>query len=67
MWRLVSLAATYARRFNQGRVIWLVHALDCETPNPRLQRFLERRGFIPRDWPGVGVVYWRADTIRPAT
>lgn len=33
---------------------WIVHALNCAQPNPKLRRLLERRGFEVRDVSGRG-------------
>jgi len=33
-------------------VLWIVHALTCAAPNPRLRALLERRGFIAVDHNG---------------
>lgn len=39
------LAERYARRRELKRVDWIVHALNCAKPNPKLRRVLERKGF----------------------
>ena len=54
---IASLAATYAHRMCLGEVEWTVHAVNCPRPNPKLRRYLERRGFSIRDLPGIGEVY----------
>jgi hypothetical protein len=33
-------------------VLWIVHALTCAAPNPRLRALLERRGFVAVDYNG---------------
>jgi len=42
VWKAV---AQYAVDRRYSAVLWHVHALNCARPNPRLQRFLHRRGF----------------------
>lgn len=33
-------------------MLWIVHALTCAAPNPRLRALLERRGFVAVDYNG---------------
>jgi hypothetical protein len=42
LWRL---AENYARKRNLSEVEWIVHALTCARPNPKLRRLLELKGF----------------------
>ncbi len=57
---LVSLASV-ARRYAQLRALstveWIVHAVSCARPNPRLRVTLEHRGFVIRSIPGTGDAY----------
>lgn len=39
-------------------VEWIVHALNCAKPNPKLRRVLEGRGFTVQDVPGIGSAYY---------
>ena len=55
---LWSLAERYADEHNMECIEWLVHAVTCDPPNPRLRRLLERRGFVVKDLPEVGQVYY---------
>lgn len=52
------LAERFARRRGLAHVEWIVHARTCATPNPKLRRVLERRGFEAREIEGVGEVYY---------
>jgi hypothetical protein len=52
------LTERYARQRGLSGVEWVVHALHCADPNPKLRRLLERRGFVVRDVPGVGEAYY---------
>jgi hypothetical protein len=51
---LALLAHRYAQRKRLATVQWRVHALRCAHPNAKLQRVLERRGFLRKTIPGSG-------------
>ncbi|EJL85114.1 hypothetical protein PMI15_01908 [Polaromonas sp. CF318] len=55
---LAALASRFARREGLSFVEWRVHAVHCATPNLKLRRVLERKGFAVRDIAGVGECYW---------
>jgi hypothetical protein len=57
---LWTLARAHARRRNLERVEWIVHATRCANPNPVLQRVLERKGFMIRELPKIGRVFFLA-------
>ena len=50
---LGSLARRLARMNGIPRVEWIVHAVNCANPNPKLRRVLERRGFRVQPVNGV--------------
>jgi hypothetical protein len=54
LWVLVE---RFAVRRGLGRVEWIVHAVNCARPNPKLRRVLERRGFRVREIEGIGEAY----------
>ena len=56
LWVLIE---DYARSRSFNAVEWIVHAVSCAKPNPKLKRVLERRGFIVRDVEGVSAYYYR--------
>jgi hypothetical protein len=58
------LADRYAQLRGLQSVEWIVHALNCATPNPKLRRILERRGFSVQDVPGVGEAYYYRHSLR---
>ncbi len=60
---LWSLARKYAAQRGLRRVEWIVHALTCLRPNPRLRPVLERRGFTIQEVPGRGSVYRYVDEL----
>jgi hypothetical protein len=54
LWVLVE---RFAARRKLSSVEWIVHAVNCARPNPKLRRVLERRGFEVRDIAGTGDAY----------
>jgi hypothetical protein len=61
---IAAVAEKYARQNNLVAVEWIIHAVHCATPNPKLRRVLERRGFHIRDVPGYGqTFYLRKDLL----
>lgn len=52
------LAERYAKQRGLRGVEWVVHALHCAEPNPKLRPLLERRGFTVRNVPGSGEAYY---------
>jgi hypothetical protein len=62
---LWSLARRVARGRGVARVEWIVHAVTCAAPNPKLRRILTLRGFVVRDVPGSGEAYWFLDELEP--
>jgi hypothetical protein len=55
LWRL---AERYAQIHDLQYVEWVVHAINCARPNPKLRRVLIRRGFAIRDVPDFGEAYY---------
>lgn len=62
---LFLLAERLARRRGLEGVEWVVHALRCAAPNPKLRHVLELRGFAIRDVPGVGQAYYLFQPLQP--
>lgn len=52
-----ALADRFARRRSLSQVEWIVHAVSCARPNPRLRPLLERMGFTVEEIPGIGKAY----------
>lgn len=42
---------------------WIVHAVTCANPNPKLKAVLERRGFSIRNVKGSGEVYYQLEDL----
>lgn len=63
---LSLLAHKLARIHGLSRIEWVVHAVSCAKPNPKLRRVLERRGFVIRNLEGIGEAFSLIETI-PAT
>ena len=59
---LASLTRRYARLNGLAEIEWIVHAVSCVKPNPKLRRVLERRGFEVRRVEGVGEAYHLIDS-----
>lgn len=57
------LAERFARQRGLKQVEWVVHAINCAKPNPKLRPFLERRGFKIEDVPGHGEAYHFIKTL----
>lgn len=55
---LGSLARRFASQHNLEAIEWLVHATNCAKPNLKLRRTLDRRGFVIREVPNIGSVYY---------
>jgi len=53
------LAEHYSKGRGLQEIEWIVHALHCANPNPKLRPLLERRGFMVRDVPGIGQAYYQ--------
>jgi hypothetical protein len=55
LWALVE---KYARQRELDGSEWIVHAVNCAAPNPKLRRILELRGFEIKEVPGVGQAFY---------
>lgn len=60
---LAALARKYAKKRGLKKIEWVVHALNCAKPNPKLRRVMERRGFVVTEVEGVGQAYYLVDEI----
>ena len=60
---LTSMAHQYARKRGLKNVEWIVHALNCAEPNPKLRRVMERKGFRIVDIEGAGEALYRLHEI----
>lgn len=60
---LSSLARRYAALRGLRSVEWVVHAINCATPNLKLRKMLERRGFVIENVPEVGAAYHLLDDL----
>ncbi len=57
------LCERFAREHHLKRMEWVVHAINCAKPNPKLRPFLERRGFQIEDVLGHGEAYHFVKTL----
>ena len=62
---IAVLAEKYAGQNNLAAVEWIVHAVHCANPNPKLRRVLERRGFQIQDVPGYGQAFYLRKDLSP--
>jgi hypothetical protein len=60
LWLLVE---RYAKHQGLDEIEWIIHALNCAKPNPKLRPILERRGFVIRDVLGVGQAYYQLHPV----
>src|SRR5215471_16371124 len=58
-----ALGRRFAKQRGLSGIEWIVHAVACAHPNLRLRRLLEQRGFVVRDLPTIGQVYYLNDAI----
>lgn len=61
---LASLARRYAILHELAGVEWIVHAVTCATPNLKLRRVLEHRGFVVKQVAGVGEAFYFFDSLK---
>lgn len=59
-----ALIGRIAERRRLLEVEWLVHAVNCANPNPKLRRVLDRRGFVVIADPRLGQVYRLVESVR---
>lgn len=60
---LGALAQRYAAREGLREIEWVVHAVSCAQPNLKLQRILDRRGFVVEEVPGSGMAYHMVQAV----
>ena len=56
---LSVLVQRYAKNNEFSVVEWIVHAINCANPNPKLKRILEKRGFVIKDVGEFGNAYYK--------
>lgn len=59
--RLMNVFRAFAARHQLQEIEWIVHAVDCPRPNPKLPPILERRGFRIVTDPVDGLVYAKVE------
>ncbi|HEX2329905.1 MAG TPA: hypothetical protein VHN74_14350 [Candidatus Angelobacter sp.] len=60
---LGSVARRYAQLRGLTEIEWIVLAVSCARPNPRLRAMLEHRGFTVRPIPDVGDAYHLVESV----
>ena len=61
--KLMNLFRKFARENKLTRINWIVHAVDCPKPNPKLPRILEMKGFTIGIDPQDGAVYKKSEAL----
>lgn len=59
---LSTLARRFARSRGLAQIEWIVHAIHCADPNLKLQRVLDRRGFVKEEVGGA-LAYHKIEMI----
>jgi len=60
---LFILTRKYAKKNNLKKVEWIVHALNCAKPNPKLRPVMEKKGFTIEKIEGIGEAYYYSDDL----
>lgn len=60
---LWNLATRYARQRELSEIEWLIHAVYCANPNPKLRHVMVRRGFEIRTVETIGDVYYFLQSV----
>lgn len=55
---LSILTKKYAQKRRLKKVEWIVHALNCAKPNPKLRPLMEKKGFTIKNIEGIGEAYY---------
>ncbi|MBC7881450.1 MAG: hypothetical protein H7Y37_08955 [Anaerolineae bacterium] len=58
------LARRYARKKDLKEIEWVVHAVECQRPNLKLRRVLDKRGFVVEEVEGKGRAYHFIDRLK---
>jgi hypothetical protein len=59
------LAERLAQRRGITQIEWIVHAVNCASPNLKLRRVLERRGFTVHNRLDVGECFYQLHSLAP--
>lgn len=59
--KLMNLFRQFAKENQKEKIIWVVHAVDCPKPNPKLPRILNLKGFEIVEDPLDGKVYQKIE------
>lgn len=60
---LMNLVRKFGKKQELKEIEWIVHAVDCPKPNPRLPRILELKGFHVFEDPLDGQVYRQLEML----
>ncbi len=62
--KLMNLFRQFAKKDQKKKIIWIVHAVDCPKPNPKLPRILAMKGFEIVEDPIDGKVYKKMEFLK---
>ena len=62
--KLMNLFRRFAINNQISTITWIVHAVDCPKPNPKLRRILELKGFEVKLDTKDGYVYQQKEIIK---
>jgi len=60
---LLKFMERYAEQQDLEDIEWIVHALNCSKPNPKLQRVLLRWGYVIEEVEGIGAAYHKIQLL----
>ncbi|MGE0490991.1 MAG: hypothetical protein AB7S38_17420 [Vulcanimicrobiota bacterium] len=60
---VARLARAIARRRELERIEWVVYAVHCAKPNPKLRRVLEGLGFTIQPHPEFGEAFFLSEPV----
>lgn len=60
---LFILTKKFAQKQKLEKVEWIVHALNCAKPNPKLRPLMEKKGFTVKEIEGIGRAYYFSQSI----
>ncbi len=61
--KLMNMFRDYAKNTKKVKITWVVHAVDCPKPNPKLPKILEKKKFFIVNDPIDGNAYQKVELI----
>lgn len=57
------ISKKYAQKSGLKQIEWIVHALNCAKPNPKLRPIMERKGFVIKEIECIGKAYYFSQDV----